>query len=282
MASAYSTVSQQTYTQLVLDQNAEWYTPQTMRNLINALRTADFKQVAGRTQAMQALTSLLPVQPYSVNDSGINTLDLRFGTRVNAGVASSAIVFIAAFCDGWDVALTNIRNALDTTTRQMNNTTVDNSNGSEVDQSKSTPDPRQAIGATNDATLTYNRGLSKLCDLMRTGVGAFNYHLFEAKYSLNWSTTMEPRYPGGPLPHTGQPGSLAPPQVTGLPYLPPVDFVVQTPQFAAHLVSMVKGNPQLLNNPVFTEHFLRAVAVLSLADKTADTSEPDTKGSSTS
>jgi hypothetical protein len=59
-------------------------------------------------------------------------------------------------------------------------------------------------------------------------------------------------------------------------------MVQQTPEFASHIVAMVKGNPHLLDHPAFTEHFLRAVATLSIKGKPDDESGSDTKDSKTS
>lgn len=197
--SVYSSTSNESYMAAYGDQNAEWYSLASLRILLRALKVADFKQVSGRTAAMAALTSLITVQPYSIVDGVLNTVALRFGTSTNAGVPLPATIYVAAFCDGWEEAFANLRLAIDSPTRQMNNTTTDNANGSEVDQSASTPDPRQAMVATNDATVAYNRGISKITQLLRNQIAFHNYHSFEAKYNLIWSAAVQPG------PHSGSP-----------------------------------------------------------------------------
>jgi len=196
-ASQYSSPALDSFISAATDQFAEWYPVSVVTTLLRDLELFDIKTVTGRTEAGARLNSLVRSQPYSISDGSAGQQDIRFSTFLPAGTVTPKVIHVAAFCDGWPEVLTQLRLACDLTTRMTNTTQVDNSNGSEQDQSKSTPDPRQATGASNDAIVSFRRALNTGRRLLNNRVGVHNYQTFEKKYALVWSTAEQPKE-GGP------------------------------------------------------------------------------------
>jgi hypothetical protein len=193
MASQYSSPALDSFLSALTDQFAEWYPISVVTTLLRDLELFDIKTVTGRTEAAARLNSLIRSQPYSISDGSAGQQDIRFSTFLPAGTVTPKVAHVAAFCDGWPEVLTALRLACDLTTRMTNVTQVDNSNGSEVDQSKSTPDPRQSTGASNDAIVSYRRALNTARRLLNNRVGVHNYQTFEKKYALIWSAAEQPK-----------------------------------------------------------------------------------------
>jgi len=189
----YSSPNVTAYAAAVADQYAPWYPVSVIQQLLATLRQVNFSTQASRSLGLGAVTSLVTVSPYVINDgSAERSVDLRFSTTTNAGVTNVARTYVAAFCDSWPEVLQQASTALMFRDRSAEVTLLENAS-SNGQASKSTPDPMQSRQQYNDASQAFRWALTAMTSNLRNGVGLYNVDTFEDKYSLVWGTTIETR-----------------------------------------------------------------------------------------
>jgi len=189
--SHYFSLSLDSYSRAVVDQDLQWYTLASFTRLINQLSLVNFSTAQARNDAIGILTSLSATKPYGIADSNQNTTDVRFSTLTNAGVVVIAKHFVAAFCDGWPEIFGSLMNALNYKDRAAEKTLDSNNAQNDTDASGSTPNPAVVRSEFRDAQRAFQGALATAKMYIRNGVGVYNYRSFEDKYNLTWTTTPE-------------------------------------------------------------------------------------------
>lgn len=183
---SYGSTNVDSYESADFAQNSTWYPLAIVEGLISGLRSLNVATQAGRDAGLDIVASLVKASPYVISSTGLN--DIRFGSATNAaGTTPNAHnAFVAAFCDGWDIVFAKLRASLDFRDRMEELSATANAATSEVDQSKSTPDPGIGKKQRNDNNLAISFLLNQMENLIRCKTGVYNYRLFERKYQLTW------------------------------------------------------------------------------------------------
>jgi hypothetical protein len=180
---------QNAYDSMVVAQGLNWYPLAVVQNLVRDLKGPQIRTQAGRDAALGIVNSIQTMAPYLIQGPVIG--DIRFSSTANliTSLPNPLLFFIAGFCDGWDVIFVKLRSALEYKDRKGERASEANSATSEVDQSRSTPDPSTGLQQLNDTTVSLNWVIQTMEQLLRARSGVYNVRTFETKYGLTWTQT---------------------------------------------------------------------------------------------
>lgn len=163
MALQYYSVSPESFTQAIIDQDRVWVRLPVLTTLMNELRVADISDDTGAAAALENVTSMTTASPYQIVDgsTGHNT-NIRFSAPSNTGTPVTNATYAALFRDGW-------QQAFDTLIRTLSSPTTDQ------------PTPPARVDA-------YYQTLYLMGIMLRNSIGVYNLRTFEQEYSLLWGT----------------------------------------------------------------------------------------------
>jgi hypothetical protein len=174
------------YVQAIADQSRPWIPASTLAQALRNLKNISPSTQAGRQQIIDTVATLQAGQPYAIKDGFSQTADLRFSTIANAGVANPAIVYVATFSDGWAQVFNQLQLAADFSQRFNEKGVV-----SPADSVANMPNSDSMQSQKNDAGVSVRKAVLTADRLMSNCTGLYNYHTFETKYQLIWSTATE-------------------------------------------------------------------------------------------
>lgn len=156
--SNYASVSAVSLTQAIIDQDRLWTRAAIVDQLFNELARADVYSGPGRTAALENITSLVPGEPYSINDgTPAHPTALRFGPQTAPATPAVTLINVALFRDGWQEVFDALLGSL------------------------------TQPAATADNVALFYGALVTAGAMIRNSIGFYNYRTFESEYQLTWT-----------------------------------------------------------------------------------------------